>query len=100
MNGFYGGRQGLFGGDVLLSVQPNWHSGPSSKNKFCSGRLLPICHGVYDTNDHGLWECGLHYTLRNELQEKLWAPGIDHGSSIRDGNAQYGCVKVNFGILK
>jgi hypothetical protein len=36
----------------------------------------------YDTIDHGLWECGLHCALRNELQEKL--RGIDHGSSIRD----------------
>jgi hypothetical protein len=38
----------------------------------------------YDTIDHGLWECGLHCALRNELQGKLRAAGIDHGSSIRD----------------
>jgi hypothetical protein len=38
----------------------------------------------YDTIDHGLWECGLHSALRNELQEKLRIAGIDHGSSIRD----------------
>jgi hypothetical protein len=29
-------------------------------------------------------ECELHCALRNELQEKLWAAGIDHGRSIRD----------------
>jgi hypothetical protein len=38
----------------------------------------------YDTIDHGLWECGLHCALRNELQKKLRGAGIDHGSSIRD----------------
>jgi hypothetical protein len=37
-----------------------------------------------DTIDHGLWKCGLHSALRNELQEKLRVAGIDHGSSIRD----------------
>jgi hypothetical protein len=42
------------------------------------------CAMGYDTIDHGLWECGLHCTLRNELQEKLRASGIVHGSSIRD----------------
>jgi ribonuclease HI len=42
------------------------------------------CAMGYDTIDHGLWECGLHCALRNELQEKLRAAGIDHGSSIRD----------------
>jgi hypothetical protein len=36
----------------------------------------------YDTIDNRLWECELHYTLRNELQEKLRAPGIYHGRSI------------------
>jgi hypothetical protein len=39
---------------------------------------------AYDTIDHGLWECGLHCALRNELQDKLRAAGIDHGRSIRD----------------
>jgi hypothetical protein len=38
----------------------------------------------YDTIDHGLWECGLHCALRNKLQEKLRAAGIDHSRSIRD----------------
>jgi hypothetical protein len=38
----------------------------------------------YDRIDHRLWECGLHCALRNELQEKLRASGIDHGSPIRD----------------
>jgi hypothetical protein len=42
------------------------------------------CAMGYDTIDHGLWECGLHCALRNELQEKLWTIGIDHGRSIRD----------------
>jgi hypothetical protein len=42
------------------------------------------CAMGYDTIDHGLWECGLHCALRNGLQEKLRAAGIDHGSSIRD----------------
>jgi hypothetical protein len=42
------------------------------------------CAMGYDAIDHGLWECGLHCALRNELQEKLRAAGIDHGSSIRD----------------
>jgi hypothetical protein len=42
------------------------------------------CAMWYDTIDHGLWECGLHCALRNELQEKLRAAGIDQGSSIRD----------------
>jgi hypothetical protein len=42
------------------------------------------CALGYDTIDHVLWECGLHSALRNELQEKLQAAGIDHGSSIRD----------------
>jgi hypothetical protein len=37
------------------------------------------CAMGYDTIDHGL-----HCALRNELQEKLRATGIDHGSSIRD----------------
>jgi hypothetical protein len=31
-----------------------------------------------------LWECGLHCALRNELQEKLQATGIDHGRSIME----------------
>jgi hypothetical protein len=38
----------------------------------------------YDTIDHELWKCGLHCALRNELQEKLRAAGIDHGRSIRN----------------
>jgi hypothetical protein len=38
----------------------------------------------YDTIDHGLYECGLHCALRNELQEKLRAAEIDHGRSKRD----------------
>jgi hypothetical protein len=42
------------------------------------------CAMWYDTIDHGLWECRLHCALRNELQEKLRAAGMDHGSSIRD----------------
>jgi hypothetical protein len=42
------------------------------------------CAMGYDTIDHVLWECGLHCALGNELQEKLRAAGIDHGSSIRD----------------
>jgi hypothetical protein len=37
-----------------------------------------------DTIDHGLWECERHCTLRNELQEKLRATGMEHGKSIRD----------------
>jgi hypothetical protein len=37
------------------------------------------CAMGYDTIDHGL-----HCKLRNELQEKLWAAGIDHGMLIRD----------------
>jgi hypothetical protein len=36
------------------------------------------CAMGYDTIYHGLWECGIHCTLRNELQEKLWAARIDH----------------------
>jgi hypothetical protein len=42
------------------------------------------CAMGYDTIDYGLWECELHCALRNEQQEKLWAAGIDHGSSMRD----------------
>jgi hypothetical protein len=42
------------------------------------------CAMGYDTIDHGLWKCGLHCALRNELQEKLRATGMDHGSSVRD----------------
>jgi hypothetical protein len=38
----------------------------------------------YDKIDHGLWEYGLHYALKNELQEKLRAATIDHDSSVRD----------------
>jgi hypothetical protein len=82
-----------------VSVQPNWHSGHLQRINFVQDTFCQFAM-EYDTIDHGLWECGLHYTLKNELQEKLWAPWIDHGSPIRDGNAQYGCVKVNFGILK
>jgi hypothetical protein len=41
------------------------------------------CAMGYDTIDHGLWECKLHCTLRNELQEQFRAVGIDHGSPIR-----------------
>jgi hypothetical protein len=49
-------------------------------------RINALCQCAmgYDTVDHGLWECGLHCALRNEVQEKLRAAGIDHGSSIRD----------------
>jgi hypothetical protein len=36
------------------------------------------CAMEYDTIDHGLWECGLHCALKNKLQEKLRATGIDH----------------------
>jgi hypothetical protein len=42
------------------------------------------CAMGYDTIDHGLWKCGLHCALKNELQNKLWAAGMDHGTSIRD----------------
>jgi hypothetical protein len=42
------------------------------------------CAMGYDTIHHGLWECELHCTLRNELQKKLRAAGIDHGKPIRD----------------
>jgi hypothetical protein len=42
------------------------------------------CAMGYDTIDHGLWECGLHYTIRKELQEKLRAAKIDHDRSIGD----------------
>jgi hypothetical protein len=53
------------------------------------------CAMGYDTIDHGL-----HCALRNELQEKLRAAGIDHGSSIRDILAmrivQYCRVEANF----
>jgi hypothetical protein len=38
----------------------------------------------YDTIDNELWKCGLHCALKNELQEKLRAAGIDHARSIRD----------------
>jgi hypothetical protein len=31
-----------------------------------------------------IWECGPHCALRNGLQEKLQAAGIDHGRSIRN----------------
>jgi hypothetical protein len=37
------------------------------------------CAMGYDTIDHGLWKCGLHCALRNELQEKLRAAGITAG---------------------
>jgi hypothetical protein len=33
----------------------------------------------YDAIDQVLWVCGLHCTLKNELQEKLRAAGIHHG---------------------
>jgi hypothetical protein len=39
------------------------------------------CAMGHDTIDHGL--CGLHCALKNEVQEKLRAAGIDHGRSIR-----------------
>jgi hypothetical protein len=42
------------------------------------------CAMGYDTIDHGLWECGLHSTLINKLQQKLQVAGIDHDSPIRD----------------
>jgi hypothetical protein len=42
------------------------------------------CAMGHDTINHGVWECGLHCALRNELQEKLRAAGIDHGRSIKD----------------
>jgi hypothetical protein len=45
--------------------------------------LVKTPFASHDTIDHGLWECGLHCALRNELPEKLRAAGIDHGSSIR-----------------
>jgi hypothetical protein len=49
------------------------------ENAFCQ------CSMGYDTIDHGLWECELHCTLRNDLQEKLRAARIDYyGRSIRD----------------
>jgi hypothetical protein len=50
------------------------------------------CAMGYDTIDHGLWECGLHCALRNELQEKFQAVGIDHGRSIRDSWAMRNMV--------
>jgi hypothetical protein len=34
---------------------------------------------VQDALCHGQWECELHCTLRNELQEKFRAAGIDYG---------------------
>jgi hypothetical protein len=37
------------------------------------------CAMGYDTIDHGLCECGLHCTIRNELREKLRAAKIDRG---------------------
>jgi hypothetical protein len=39
--------------------------------------VLCQCAMGYDSIDHGLWECGLHCALRNELQKKLRAAGID-----------------------
>jgi hypothetical protein len=38
----------------------------------------------YDTIDHRLWECELHCTLRNELQEKLQAAGIRNTLAMRN----------------
>jgi hypothetical protein len=42
------------------------------------------CAMGYDTINHGLWKCELNCTLRNELQGRLRAAGIEHGRSIRD----------------
>jgi hypothetical protein len=69
MDGFHGRRKGLFTTDERLNIVQD---------------ALCQCAMGYDTIDHGLWECELHFTLRNELQEKLWASGIDHGKSITD----------------
>jgi hypothetical protein len=52
----------------------------------------------YDTIDHGLWECQLQCTLRNELQKKLRAAG-DSSRQVNKGyigNVQYGHVKAHF----
>jgi hypothetical protein len=50
------------------------------------------CAMGYDTIDHGLWECGVHCALRNELQEKL----LDRSRQVNKGyigNAQHSRVK-------
>jgi hypothetical protein len=45
---------------------------------------LQMINVVQDALRLRLRECGLHCALRNELQEKLRAAGIDPGRSIRD----------------
>jgi hypothetical protein len=71
---------------VAMSRLVSNHTGTRAHLKRISVVQDALCQCVmgYDTIDHGVWEFGLHYALRNELTEKIGAAGIDHGSSIRD----------------
>jgi hypothetical protein len=69
---------------VAMSRLAFHHTGTRANLQRINVIALCQCAMGYDTIQHGLCECGLHCALTNELQEKLWAAGIDHGRSIRD----------------
>jgi hypothetical protein len=68
---------------VAMSRLAFHHTGTRANLQRINVIALCQCAMGYDTIQHGLWECGLHCALTNELQEKIWAAGIDHGRSIR-----------------
>jgi hypothetical protein len=86
MDSFHGRRKIFFGRDT--GARAHLQKINVFQDALCQ------CAMGYDTIDHGLWECGLHCALRNELQEKLRAAGIDHGRLIRDTIAMRNMVAL------
>jgi hypothetical protein len=89
---------------LMTELQERWNDSEMASNHtgtrshlqkiYIVQDALCQCAVGYDTIDHWLWECGLHCTLRNELQEKLRASGIDHGRSIKDILAKRNVVAI------
>jgi hypothetical protein len=81
MDSFRGRRKGLL---VVMSRLASTGTRAHLQRINVIQNALCQCAMGYVTIDHGLWECGLHCALRNELQKKFRAAGIDHDRSIRD----------------
>jgi hypothetical protein len=78
MDGFHGKRNGLFGGDVRLASNHTGTQAHLQRINVVQDALCQCAMG-YDTIDHGLWECGLHCTLRK-------APGCwDRSRQVNKG---------------
>jgi hypothetical protein len=64
---------------VVMSRLASNHTGTHLQRRNVVQNALCQYAMGYDAIDQVLWVCGLHCTLKNELQEKLRDAGIHHG---------------------